>query len=253
MSVAIRAVIIEDEKKSISILKTMLDALETSVLILGTAGTISDSVSLINKMQPELVFMDIHLLDGSSFDIIEHTDYSNYEVIFITAYHQHALKAFDIAAIHYLMKPIRKEHLAEAIERYQEKKYEVTMGDRLKVMNGNVNSETEKIILPLSDGLSIVRLEEIIRCESTNNYTNFYFTDGRQLVVSRPINFYEQVLSELNFCRIHAKHLINLKYVDRYVKGRGGYVVLHDNTEVDVSVSKRREFLNQLNGIATGY
>ncbi len=253
MSVTIRAVIIEDEPRSVDNLKSLLKSIDVSVHIMGDAGSVEEGIKLINQTKPELVFMDIHLMDGSSFEIIDETDYSSYEVIFITAYNQHATRAFDVAAVHYLMKPISKENLEEAIERFRDMKYDLAFEERVKVLQSTLTNEQTKIILPLSDGLSIIKLEEIIRCESSNNYTTFFLRNGKQLVVSRPINFYEQLLNELNFSRIHSKHLINLRYVEKYVKGRGGYVVMEGGMEVDVSVGKKRDFLDKLNEFARGY
>lgn len=253
MSDTIRTVIIEDEKHSVESLKILLKECDANIHIMGNAGSVHDGVKLINQTKPELVFMDIHLMDGSSFEIIDQTDYSSYEIIFITAYNQHATRAFDVAAVHYLLKPISKENLAEAVERFKEMKYDRNFEEQVKVLRSSLNNDQTKIILPLSDGLSIIKLEDIIRCESSNNYTTFFLKNKKQLVVSRPINFYETLLVEMNFVRIHSKHLINLQYVEKYVKGRGGYVVMEGGSEVDVSVGKKRDFLDKLNVFATGY
>lgn len=250
---SIKAVIIEDEPNSISTLKNLLLQLDKEVEVLAEAATVADGIRIINTHKPELVFMDIHLLDGTSFEIIDHTDYSEYEVIFITAYQQHAIKAFEIAAVHYLMKPVRLEQLTEAIERYSEHNNDVDFDQRMRILKSSLNNEQSKIILPLTDGLCIIRLEEVVRCESSNNYTTFFLRDKRQLVVSRPINFYENLLGDLHFARVHSKHLINLRYVERYIKGRGGQIILEGGFEVDVSTGKKHDFIEKLNTYARGY
>ncbi|MEN9443727.1 MAG: hypothetical protein RIS47_617 [Bacteroidota bacterium] len=246
MTNTIRAIIIDDEPKSIVTLKNLLTKVSTAIEVIADAGSVAQAVELINRHKPELVFLDIQLLDGTGFDVIDQTEYNDYEVIFITAYQQHAIKAFEVAALHYIMKPIRPEHLEEALERLQDHKYDLELQDRLHVYRNNITSNEAKIILPLSDGLFVIRLEEVVRCESSNNYTTFFLREGRQHIVSKPISFYEQLLHDRSFVRTHSKHLVNLRFVERYVKGRGGYVILTDGFRVDVSQTKRQEFLDSL-------
>jgi two-component system LytT family response regulator len=109
-----------------------------------------------------------------------------------------------------------------------------------------LKNNEQKIILPSMEGFVVVELSEIIRCEACNNYTTFYFNDGKTITVSKPLNNYEKILAQDNFARVHNKHLVNLKYIKKYVKGKGGYLIMNDNNHVYVSAGKKKEFLKQI-------
>lgn len=241
----IRAVLVDDDKSSILTLKTLLGSYFTKVEIAGTAINVSDAVRLIDDVKPDLVFLDINMPDGSGFDVIDRVNYRGFQVIFITAYDIYAVRAFEISALHYLVKPITLELLESAIDRYRESKVD-DIDKRISILRDSLRNKNEKIIIPSTDGLNIVKLSDILRLEASDVYTVFYMTNGQRFVASKPLNNYEKILEDLPFSRIHSKHLINLMFVKRYVKGKGGSVIMEDNTEVEVSVRKKSDFLEKL-------
>ena len=248
----IRTLLIDDEKSSIITLTKLLEKYAPQVFIIDTADSVESAIDCIEKHKPELIFLDINMPDGDGFEVIENTDFKNYEVIFTTAFDKYAIKAFEFAALHYLLKPIRPKELKEAIERFCDLKKEDSFKQQLEVLNDNFKNKTDRLILPSSNGLTIIELDDIIRCESCNNYTTFFLVSNEQIVVSKSINTYEQILDDTHFSRIHNQHLVNLKYVKKYVKGRGGYVIMKNDHQVDVSEGKRKDFLNKLGEYAKG-
>ncbi len=250
MEEKIRTVLVDDERTSMLTLESLLKKYFPSIDIVAKAETVAQAVSEINAKDPDLVFLDISLPDGEGFDVLEQTSERNYEVIFITAYDQYAVKAFEFSALHYLVKPLTLEVLKDAIGRFKELKTDEHLDDKINVLKESLKSKNEKIIIPSSEGLNVVRLSDIMRLEADDVYTYFFLTDGQRLMASRPLNNYEKILEDLPFSRIHAKHLVNLMYIKRYIKGKGGSVLMEDNTEVEVSVRKKPDFLAKLKNFA---
>lgn len=250
MEEKIRTVLVDDDRSNMLTLETLLKNYFPAIQIVGKGEDVARAVDAINATDPDLVFLDISLPDGEGFDVIERTPGKNYEVIFCTAYDQYAVKAFEFSALHYLVKPVTLEVLKDAIGRFKEVRGDEHLDDKITVLKESLKSKNEKIIIPSSDGLNVVRLSDIMRLEADDVYTYFFLTDGQRLMASRPLNNYERILDDLPFSRIHAKHLVNLMYIKRYVKGKGGSVIMEDNTEVEVSVRKKPDFLAKLKNYA---
>jgi len=246
MDEKIRTIIVDDEKANVLTLKNLLDKNFPQISILGLARNVAEGVEIINETQPDLVFLDISMPDGDGFDLLAKVGFRAFEVIFTTAHDQYALKAFDYSAIHYLLKPIEFNELSIAINRYNHVKAKGTLSARVSVLRDNLQKNSQKIIVPSVEGLNIVLLDDVIRLEASDVYTIFYLTNKRKLMASKPLNSFEKILTDMPFSRVHAKHLVNLKYVQRYVKGKGGSIVLEDGEELDVSVRKKNDFLLQL-------
>jgi len=245
----IKIVLVDDDKTSILTLKSLLTANFQNMDIVGTAYNVTEAVPMIDKVKPALVFLDINLPDGEGFDVIERVSYKDFRVIFITAYDKYAVRAFEFSALHYLVKPITNEMLESAINRYRDLKIE-EIRNRLNVLRDNLKTKNEKIIIPSTDGLNVVKLADIVRLEASDVYTLFYMTNGQRFVASKPLNNYEKILEDLPFSRIHSKHLVNLMFIKRYIRGKGGSVILEDNTEVEVSVRKKADFIEKLKNFA---
>ncbi|MFC2102540.1 LytR/AlgR family response regulator transcription factor [Bacteroidota bacterium] len=250
MEEKIRTVLVDDDRSSMLTLESLLKKFFPSIEIVGKGDTVAKAIHEINATDPDLVFLDISLPDGEGFDVIEQTSDKNYEVIFITAYDQYAVKAFEFSALHYLVKPVSLDGLKDAVGRFTELKTDEHLDDKINVLKDSLKNKNEKIIIPSSEGLNVVRLSDIVRLEADDVYTYFFLTDGNRLMASRPLNNYERILEDLPFSRIHAKHLVNLMYIKRYVKGKGGSVIMEDNTEVEVSVRKKPDFLAKLKNFA---
>lgn len=237
------AVIIEDEKSNLVTLTYLLERNFPSIELLGSATTVKGAVELINKSMPKLVFLDISLPDGTGFDVLEKSNYKNYKVIFTTAFDSFALRAFEFSALHYILKPVTYEELKNAIERYHNLKSDILIEDKLNVYKQNIQNNFQKIIIPSIDGFSMIMLDDIIRLEADDAYTVFILKSKQKVVASKPLNNFEKILNDLPFTRIHNKHFINLKYVTRYLKGKGGYVIMENGDEIEVSVRRKSDFL----------
>lgn len=245
-----KTIIIDDERTNTLTLKNLLLKYFPSIDIIATARNVAEGVAAVDQYHPDLIFLDISMPDGDGFDLLTKVAYRSFEVIFTTAHDQYALKAFDYSAVHYLLKPIDYTELRKAINRYNEVKLKGNISARLSVLKDNLHHEYKKIIVPSNEGLNILLIEDIVRLEASDTYTEFYLADGRKLLASKSLNNFEKLLSDQQFSRIHSKHLVNLKYVQRYVKGKGGSVVLDTGDELDVSVRKKNDFILALKDYA---
>lgn len=246
----IKTVLVEDEKKSLLTLQSLLERYCPDVLVIGTAGTVAEGLQVIADCGPELVFMDIAMPDGDAFDLLRELDEIDFEIVFITAYNDFALKAFDFSALHYLLKPVNYPDLQEAVQRFQRIRSDLLISERIQILNQTLQNNFFKISLPTIDGLIILEIDQIIRIEASSNYCQFFLKDKNSVVVSKPLNHFENILTELSFFRIHNTHMINLRYVSKYQKGRGGLVTMQDGSQVSVSASRKKEFLDQLNQVS---
>jgi two-component system LytT family response regulator len=246
----IKALIVEDEARSIAFLKKLIETYCPEVEVIGEATTVNQAVDKITQLNPQLVFLDIALPDGDGFEVLERIPNKTFQVIFITAYDKYAVRAFEFSALHYLLKPVSSDDLQKAVDRFWDSNEQVELDKKLTVLNSNLNEKIKKLILPTSDGLSIIKLNELIRCEASRNYTICYLLNKKEQIVSKPLGIFEDILSDFHFVRVHNTHLINLKYVSKYIKGKGGIIIMKDQSEIHVSKTRKNEFLEKLKSYA---
>ncbi|MBT4729798.1 MAG: response regulator [Bacteroidetes bacterium] len=184
----IKAILVDDEKNSLSTLQLLLDKYCPEVEVIGTAQNVADSIKIIDELKPELVFLDIAMPDGDGFEVLENVSHKLFQVIFTTAYDQYALRAFEYAALHYLLKPINFNDLQDAVARFTKVTDESEFDDKLLKIKDSLASQQNKIILPTMEGLNIIDIEDIIRCESDNNYTIFILKTDKKIVVSKTLS-----------------------------------------------------------------
>jgi two-component system LytT family response regulator len=248
----LRAIIVEDELNSQELLKEIIEEYCEGVTVVDTAQGVKEALEKIEKHQPELLLLDIELSDGDGFQVLEQAGEIDFDVIFTTAYDQYAIKAFKFAATDYILKPVDIEELQEAVKRIVDKHKnpeENPSNEQLQSLINNIRNLQQpfkRIVLPTSNGFTVVDPKDIIRCESDRNYTFIFLTDGRKILVSRTIKEYDEMLTDYNFFRIHQSHLINLAFLKNYTRGRGGYVELTDGTTLDVSARRKSDFLRRL-------
>ena len=244
----ITAVIIDDEQNNIDNLCQLLIKYCPEITILATASSADEGIALIRQTAPELIFLDIQMPGKSGFDVLKAVEASNFEVIFVTAYDQYGIKAIKFAAIDYLLKPVSIEELQTAVKKTvikrQEKKQNYQLENLLQLLQQRP-SDTPRIALPLAKETRFVKVDEIIRCESSNNYTTFYFIGGEKVVVSKPIYEYEEILESHQFIRCHQSHLVNKKFIKSWLKADGDFLMLEDKNQVPVSRQKK-EFVKAL-------
>lgn len=243
-----RALIIEDEAHSSKTLLNFLSKYCPSIEVAGVASNVETAVQAISEYNPELLFLDIDLPDGSGFDVLDSLEIPWPKVIFVTAYNQYAIKAFQISAVDYLLKPVDPELLMKAVEKAVEqpdsaelenKKMDVLRENR---RSGNLN----RMALPTQNGVQLVKTDQIVRLEADGNYTTVYLQDKTRVVVSRKIKDFEAWLEDLPFFRIHQSHIVNLQMIDRYIKGEGGTVIMEDGSQLEVARRRKDDFLKRI-------
>jgi len=241
--------IVDDEERNISVLRDMIGAQCPELDILGTAGSIAESLNLIPALKPDLVFLDVELTDGMSFDILTKLEKRDFEIIFITAFNHYAVKAFRFAAIDYLLKPLNSVDLKDAVLKAVEKRNQNNLQQRIDILLKNLLTpppHLKHIALPTLEGLNFIDINDILKIEADGSYSVFYLKGNGKIMVSKSIKDYEDLLESDNFFRIHHSFIINLLEVKKYVKGSGGYVIMSDNSHVDVSIRKKEEFLKRV-------
>jgi two-component system LytT family response regulator len=246
----IKTIIVEDEHKSLLTLKTLLERYCPEIVVIGTGNCVEASLRILEDLKPDLVFLDIAMPDGDAFDLLNRLGKVDFEIIFITAYNDFALKAFEFSALLYLLKPINYKELQDAVQRYVKIKPANTIQSRLDILNSSLKNHFDKISLPSNDGLIIVEIQDIVRFEAAGNYSTVYMSKEETLVVTKTLNQFEEILTGLYFVRIHNTHLINLKFVKRYQRGQGGTVTMNNGIELAVSRARKNEFIEGLKNLS---
>ncbi len=245
---SIRAILVDDEEASRITLRNYLGKYCPDVELLGEAENIQEGHALITKLNPELVFLDVEMPFGNAFDLLEKFDELPFETIFVTAFSQYALQALNLSASHYLMKPVNIEELIEAVE-----KVSIAIKQQSSIKTSNIllenlhieNKQLRKMVLPTMEGFEVVVLKDVVRCQANDNLTDIHLSEGTRRTVSRTLKFYEGVLSEYDFVRVHKSHLINLNFVKQYRKGKGGDITLADGSVVPLAPTRREDFLSR--------
>ena len=240
-----RAIIVDDEKRARNYLRGILEDQFKKIEIIGEADGVEAGIQLVKELTPELIFLDVQMQDGTGFDFLAKINRSKFHVIFISAYDRFAITAIKFSAVDYLLKPVESVDLGLALEKVNNTKLTNEVQNKLDLLLNNVN-KIEKIALPSLNGIEFVRIENIVRCESDNNYTNFYLTSGEKIVVSKTLKEFEDMLEGKGFFRTHKSHIINLAYLKKYIKGEGGIAVMEDGSEIAVSRRRKEEFLEVL-------
>lgn len=242
----ISAIIVDDEVKARETIASLLALCPVEVNLIGEADDIDSAFGLISRLSPNLVLLDISLPDGTGFDLLKKFEKINFKVIFITAHEDYAIQAFKCSALDYVLKPINSSDLFKAVEKANESLSHEEMTSKLTALLSNLE-KLKKIVLKTTESIHIINVEAIIRCEADVNYTTFFLTNGKRLLVSKPLKDYDDLLSNAGFFRTHQSHLINLDHMLRYDKNDGGYIVMDDNSPVPVS-TRRKDALFELFG-----
>lgn len=242
----IRVIVIDDEKRVAKAIAKIIEAHCIGFSVIGIAHTVKSGVELINKHKPDLVTLDINLPDGSGFDLLKKVEDIDFKLILITAYEEHALKAIKFSAIDYILKPIDEIELSDAFRKVKtihKKENNKLVLDSLLSGLSDKPKEHKKIVLKTADDIHLIKVSDIIRCESEGSYTSFYLTDNKKLLVSKNLKEYEDLLSDFGFFRAHHSHLININCIERFHKADGGIIYMSDQSEIPVSVRKKDSLL----------
>ncbi len=241
----INCIIIDDEPQNVKLLERMLAEFCPQLQVLAAETSAQKGLLQIEDLHPQLVFLDVEMPRLNGFDVLKQLEPVDFEVIFVTAYNKYAVAAFEAHATGFITKPVAAEKLVAAVEtacrRIEEKAVNRNIFSLLA--QTTAGQQVQKIPLSTSNGLLFVKIAEIMYCESSGNYTNFFMSDSNKIVVSRQLGEYEKLLPEKDFIRIHDKFIINLAYIKAYIKGSGGEVVLENDCELPVASRRKDDFL----------
>ncbi len=242
-----KAVVVDDIEKFRDNLIQDLNDYCPEIEVVGTADGVVSAAKEIKAKNPDVVFLDIQINQGTAFDLLEVLGDVNFKIIFTTASDEYAIKAFKLSAIDYLLKPIDIDELKSAVSKLSKENE-----DDYQLLKSNINEEdksNKRLALHSQDKIEIVEIGNIVRCESNVNYTQFYFVDGSKMLVTKTLKEFDKMLSEFGFYRVHQSHLINIDHLKEYVKIDGGYLKMQDGSSVPISTRKKSSVLKLLQGI----
>jgi two-component system LytT family response regulator len=239
----IRAIIIDDEERARRILQSIVEEYCPNVEIVGAFSNVPEAVIGINQLNPDLVFLDVEMPEYSGFDLLNFFKTIDFDIVFVTAYNEFAIRAFEVSAVDYLLKPVEISLLQKAIEKVENKRKTDYFEKKLEILQSALSNETiNKIALPMGEGLLFVEVANIILLEAEGAYTYVSLKDGSRLLVSKKLKFFEDLLDfRPQFFRPHRSHIINLNFVKKYLKGEGS-ILMDNNSLISVSRDKKGEF-----------
>ncbi|MBR9922464.1 MAG: response regulator transcription factor [Bacteroidetes bacterium] len=241
------ALLIDDMPRALKVLQSDLENLFPEMEILGTAQSVVEGAKFLRQQQPDILFLDILLGDGTGFDLLEIFPDLQSKVIFVTASDEFAIRAFRFSAIDYILKPIDPEQLKQAVERAKAQLQQSSESlDLLKETIRKPDELPTRISLHTQEKIQVVEIESIIRCESDGNNTIFYLTTGQKIFVTKTLKQFEGLLQEHDFLRVHQSHLINVAQIKEFIRRDGGYLVMRNGDKIPVSVRKRAEVMKVL-------
>jgi len=249
----IRTIIIDDEPSALNVLQTLLKKkCRDDVDIVATSTSPIEGKALIEKHKPDLVFLDIEMPGMTGVDLVRTFQKPEFRIVFVTAYDDYAVQAFELSAVNYLLKPVGPESVVSTIEKIKDdiRKNQNNIAEPIlqleKLLNRHSRDDENKIGIAMADKIVFINIAEIIYCEANSAYTHVYLKDGRKLIASKPLGDFETLLSTHRFFRIHHSYLINLNRIKEFQRHDGGYVTMENNKQLEVSRRKRGEFLDAI-------
>jgi len=247
----ITALIVDDEKGARETLTNLLKSFCPEVELLGTASSVKNAIKLTWELKPDMIFLDVEMPEESGFELIEQSASIDSGVVFTTAHSQYALKAIKASALDYLLKPIDITDLKAAIKKYKDTKlkFDQSQFQLLKeqiAYRAMSKNEISRLAIASNDGYDIIDINEIQYCEGNRNYTSLYVNGSEVFTASKTLKEYEKLLPSSDFIRVHQKYLINLKFVKKIHRGRGGSLVMADGKIIAVSQNKKTALLETI-------
>lgn len=247
-----KLIIIDDEEQQRNFTSAVVKKYCPSIEIVAQAANVKDGVEAIQKYAPDLILLDVEMPDGTGFDLLKKLMPIDFQVIFITAHNEFAVKAFKFSALDYLLKPVDPEELVMTLQKAQQLKKQTQIQMQLAILLNNIQDfagEVKKLVLKDADNVHIVSIADVMYMQADNNYTSFFLADKRKIVISKTLKEYEQLLEGKGFFRCHQSHLINLNYVLRIDKRDGGFIVMKDQTQLPLSSRKKDQLLEWLENL----
>jgi two-component system LytT family response regulator len=242
----INAIIIDDEVSGLESLQLAIEKYCPDVMIKAVYNKPQEGLDGIRQIKPDLVFLDIQMPQMSGFDLLLQVSPVMFEVIFVTAHDQYAIKAIKFSALDYLLKPVDVDELIHAVKKVNERHKNKSNSYQYQSVLNNIqlkSGSVEKLAVPSSEGLDFFNTQDIIYCKADGSYTTIMLKNKQHVLVCKSLIDFENLLEVSGFCRVHHSYLINLSHVKKYIKGDGGYVILTDDHNVGISRRKKEEFL----------
>jgi two-component system LytT family response regulator len=247
-----KIIIIDDEEQQRNFTSTVVKKYCPTIEIVAQAANVKDGIEAIQKYAPDLILLDVEMPDGTGFDLLKKLMPIDFQVIFITAHNEFAVKAFKFSALDYLLKPVAPEELVITLQKAEQVQKQTQIQMQLAILLNNIQDfagEVKKLVLKDADNVHIVSISEVMYMQADNNYTSFFLTDKRKIVISKTLKEYEQLLEGKGFFRCHQSHLVNLNYILRIDKRDGGFIVMKDQTQLPLSSRKKEQLLQWLENL----
>lgn len=241
-----KVVVVEDENKTRDTIVGILTDYCPEVTSVSEAHDVKSGLEVISDILPDILILDVSLEDGTSFDILQQLNHTDFKIIFLTAYEEYAIKAIKFSALDYLIKPVNPKEFIEAVSNAAKSLEKDQTELKLNALLSNIDSiskEVKKIVLKTAESIFLINVQDIIRCEADDCYTNFFLTDGKKILVSKTLKEYEEMLCDYGFFRSHQSHIINLYFIERFDKHAGGTIFMKDGSQIPVSSRKRDALL----------
>jgi two-component system LytT family response regulator len=253
----LRAIVVDDEEFARKNLIMLLEEFCPDVEVIGEAGRKSEAKAIIESSKPDVVFLDIRMPSGSEgFELLDELEEKDFLVVFVTAFKDFAIRAFNASAVYYLLKPIDVEELQTAVEKLKETRRVFsddpqnfsTYYSSLKHLSDSLlrNKPTSRIAISHTRGLKIVEDDSISHLEASGNCTTIYFKDGTRYLDTRTLKTYEIILNLAKFFRVHKSHIINLDLLVEYVNEDGHFAVLKNGLRIPVARNRVSDFVKKL-------
>jgi len=243
----LRAVLIDDDESNLSALSEKISNHCKQVEVIARCDNPEDGIRVIDELKPDIVFLDIEMPQMNGFVMLQQLTNKNFELIFVTAYDHYAIKAIRSCALDYLVKPVDVEELKAAVGKVAEVRNKSNSSSQLDLLLEHLQKKQPKLLtIPTTDGLQFINIEDIIYLEANDNYSNIYLSTNQKFLVSRTLKDFEELLPPDIFIRIHHSSIVNKFYVDKYIRGEGGQVVMRNGNVLDVSKRKKSDFLQAI-------
>jgi two-component system LytT family response regulator len=249
MTKKLKTIIIDDEVNAVDFISTIIGEYCPELEVVGKAQNVTEGVRKIMESKPDLVFLDVEMPNGTGFDLLAHFPEKEFDVVFITAFNHYAIKAIKFSAVDYILKPININEFIEAVSRVLQKRSSTSVrgNDNFKILMENLKTSTpSRLAIPTADGMEYLNPKEILRIEADRSYSWFFLAGNRKILVSKNLKEFQDLLGDRYFFRSHNSHLINLKYVRRFIRREGGYIEMQDGAHIPISRNRKDLFITHM-------
>jgi two-component system LytT family response regulator len=243
----IKTILVDDEKHCTDRLQFLLLNYLDIIQVIGVFHTVEDAKHSIEKLKPDLIFLDIQLNESTAFDLLKSIKDIDFQIIFTTAHNKYAIEAIKFSAFDYLLKPIDNSELKETLARFKNIKNAHLKLDALFYNTSKIDDK--KIIIATEKETLFLNISNIVRCKAEGNYTTVFLAKGDTILASKTLKYFDELLNSYTFFRTHQSHLINTKFIGKYVKGKNAYVLMSDKSEVPIARRRKNDFLGRLNNL----